>query len=93
MVVEGTKTEKRHQPTVRGVVVSDKMMKTRVIEVKHGRQHRLYHKKMISSSRLFVHDEKNESHTGDVVLAALSRPLSKNKHFRLVKVLEKRVTQ
>mgnify|MGYP001612974876 CR=1 FL=1 len=92
MLAEGN-TRQRHQQQVRGVVLSDKMMKTRVIEVKYGRPHRLYHKNMMRRTKIFVHDEKNESHVGDVVLASLSRPLSKNKHFRLVRILEKKVTQ
>ena len=87
--------EKRdnNRKVLTGMVMSDKMMKTRVIEVKYGRPHRLYHKNMMRRTKIFVHDEKNESHVGDVVLASLSRPLSKNKHFRLVKILEKKVTQ
>lgn len=72
---------------IRGVVVSDKMNKTRVIEIERTKQHRLYKKKQVSSRRLFVHDEKNESKVGDFIVATSVRPLSKNKSFRLLKVL------
>jgi small subunit ribosomal protein S17 len=78
---------------VRGVVVSDKMTKTRVIEVRRTQNHRLYHKKLIHQKRLFVHDEKNESKMGDVVMAESTRPLSRHKNFRLIKIIEKRVAE
>ena len=75
---------------IEGVVVRDKMSKTRVIEVKRLKRHALYGKGLIRRSRFFVHDEKNVSQMGDKVLCISTRPLSKNKNFRLVKVLEKR---
>lgn len=84
-------TEKKIQQTIKGTVVSDKMSKTRVVEVSRTVRHRLYHKNIKQSVRFFVHDEKNEAKVGDVVLAASTRPLSRNKNFRLVKILEKRV--
>jgi|GEM_PF-1033271 len=85
-----TAAPRKEPRSIRGVVVSDKMNKTRVIEVKRTFQHRLYHKNLVRGSRLFVHDEKNESKVGDFVSAVSTRPLSKYKHFRLLKVLEKR---
>ena len=84
--------EKRRQ-VVKGVVVSDKMMKTRIIEVKRSLQHRLYQKKLIRKTRFFIHDEKNEAKLGDTVLAEATRPLSRNKSFRLVKIVEKRAAE
>ena len=78
---------------VKGVVVSDKMLKTRVIEVRRTQDHRLYHKKLIHQKRLFIHDEKNESKLGDVVMAESTRPLSRHKSFRLIKIVEKRVAE
>jgi len=86
-------TSEKKRQVVKGVVVSDKMTKTRVIEIKRTLRHRLYQKGLVRRSRLFIHDEKEESKIGDVVLAAATRPLSKHKHFQLMKVLEKRVTQ
>jgi small subunit ribosomal protein S17 len=91
---EGAKApaEARHQAqTVRGVVVSDKMNKTRVIEIRRTVKHGLYTKSLVRRSKLFVHDEKNESKVGDLVMAVATRPISRHKNFRLMKVLEKRV--
>lgn len=87
------KNQEGRKQVVRGVVVSDKMTKTRVIEIKRTQDHRLYHKKLIHQKRLFIHDEKNESKIGDVVMAESTRPLSRHKNFRLVKIVEKRVTE
>lgn len=80
----------RLEQVVRGIVVSDKMMKTRIIEVKRNKRHTLYHKSLSRKTRLFVHDEKNESKTGDLIEAAQTRPLSRHKNFRLLKVISKR---
>ena len=83
----------RHRQVIKGLVVSDKMTKTRVVEVKRIFRHRLYQKQLIRQNRFFIHDENNESKTGDLVLAVSTRPLSRHKNFRLVKVLEKRVEE
>jgi small subunit ribosomal protein S17 len=85
-----TKAKKVNQ-TIKGIVVSDKMSKTRVVEVRRHIRHGLYQKNLTRRSRFFIHDEKNEAKVGDVVMAAATRPLSKSKNFRLVKILEKRV--
>jgi small subunit ribosomal protein S17 len=86
-----TPTERTKARIIEGVVVSDKMDKTRVIEIRRTVQHGLYHKRQVKKSRLFIHDEKNVSKLGDRIQAVSSRPLSKNKAFRLVKVVEKKV--
>lgn len=86
---EGSGARGRAQ-IVQGVVVRDKMSKTRVIELLRGKQHYLYSKKMARKVKLFIHDENNESHIGDKVMAVASRPISRNKSFRLLKVLEKK---
>jgi len=72
-----------------GVVVSDKMDKTRVIVVSRNTMHKRYHKVLRQSGRLYAHDEKNESHTGDRVQIVETRPLSKLKRWRVSQVLEK----
>lgn len=82
---------KKVRPTIRGVVVSDKMNKTRVVEVQRRLTHGLYHKGINRRTRMFVHDEKNESKVGDLVRAESTRKLSKNKSFRIIQVLERRV--
>jgi small subunit ribosomal protein S17 len=83
----------KHRQEIRGVVVSDKMNKTRVIETKRSTRHSLYQKNVSRSSKIFVHDEKNESRVGDVITAVATRPLSRHKQFTLLKVVEKRVEQ
>jgi small subunit ribosomal protein S17 len=76
--------------TIKGVVVSDKMTKTCIVETSRAVRHGLYHKALKRQSRVFVHDEKNEAKTGDTVIAVFDRPLSKHKSFRLLKIVEKR---
>ena len=90
---EGKARADKRRQVLRGVVVSDKMTKTRVIEVKRVNRHRLYHKNLVRRTRLLIHDEKNESKIGDVVMAVATSPMSRHKNFRLVKVLETRVVQ
>ncbi|MBY0369043.1 30S ribosomal protein S17 [bacterium] len=81
--------KKKNTQSVRGVVTSDKMDKTRIIEVKRSLRHGLYQKGLTRKTSFFIHDEKNESKTGDLVVAVATRRLSKNKSFRLLKILEK----
>ena len=82
---------KKHRQTIKGVVVSDKMSKTRVIEVQRNFRHRLYQKNLKMTHKFLVHDEKNESKIGDTVLVAATRPLSRKKNFTLIEIVEKRV--
>ena len=72
-----------------GVVVSDKMDKTRVVVVERRVPHPLYKKVIKRRSKFYVHDENNESHVGDKVLIEESRPISKLKRWRLIKIVEK----
>jgi small subunit ribosomal protein S17 len=72
-----------------GVVVSDKMDKTVVVEVEDIRQHRLYQKTIRRTSRLKAHDEQNAAGTGDIVRLAETRPLSATKRWRVVEVIQK----
>ena len=74
-----------------GVVVSDKMDKTRVVVVSWNTTHARYHKVLRRSSRFHAHDEKNESHTGDRVQIVETRPMSKLKRWRIAQILEKSV--
>ena len=75
--------------TLQGRVVSDKMDKTVTVLVERQVQHPLYGKFIRRSTKVHAHDEANECGVGDVVLVEQSRPLSKSKSWRLVKVLEK----
>lgn len=72
-----------------GVVVSDKMDKTIVVEVSSNKPHPLYKKVVRRTSRVFAHDEGNEAHVGDKVVVRECRPLSRHKSWRLIKVLER----
>ncbi len=76
---------------MRGKVVSDKMDKTIVVEIATRKSHPLYGKRTKFSRRFKAHDELNEAHIGDTVEIMETRPLSRDKHFRLVKVIEKAV--
>ena len=72
-----------------GVVTSDKMSKTRRVEIPRLVKHPRYGKYIRRRTVCHVHDEKNESHQGDTVEIMESRPMSKTKHWRLVRVVIK----
>ena len=72
-----------------GIVVSDKMDKTIVVAVKDSVKHPLYKKIMKRTVKFKAHDENNECGIGDRVTIMETRPLSKDKHWRLVKIIEK----
>ena len=72
-----------------GTVLSDKMDKTIVVAVEDSYQHPLYKKTMKRTYKLKAHDEHNECGIGDTVEVMETRPLSKDKRWRLVRVIEK----
>ena len=72
-----------------GVVVSNKMDKTIVIAVKRKVKHPIYHKFVNKTSKFYAHDEANSCNIGDTVKIAETRPLSKNKNWRLVEIIER----
>ena len=72
-----------------GYVVSDKMQKTIVVELEDRKPHPLYKKTMRTNSKVKVHDENETAGVGDLVCIEETRPLSKDKHFRLVEIIEK----
>ena len=72
-----------------GVVVSDKMDKTITIAVKNRVRHPLYGKIMNRTTKIKAHDEKNECAIGDTVRVMETRPLSHDKRWRLVEIIEK----
>ena len=76
---------------LRGKVVSDKMDKTIVVEISTKKSHPLYGKRVKFSRKFMAHDENNEAKLGDIVEIMETRPLSKDKHFRLIKIVEKAV--
>jgi small subunit ribosomal protein S17 len=75
-----------------GTVSSDKMEKTITVSVETVKQHPLYKKTIRTSKKYMAHDENNEAKTGDVVKIMETRPLSKNKRWRLVEIVRKAET-
>ena len=81
--------ERNLRKTRVGTVVSDKMDKTIVVAVKDSVQHPLYKKILKRTVKFKAHDENNECGIGDRVMIMETRPLSKDKHWRMVKIVEK----
>ena len=84
-----TETTRAFRKTRIGTVVSDKMDKTIVVAVEDSYQHPLYKKTMKRTYKLKAHDENNECGIGDTVEVMETRPLSKDKRWRLVRIIEK----
>ena len=82
-------TERNLRKTRTGKVVSDKMDKTVVVAIEDNVQHPLYKKIVKRTVRLKAHDENNECKVGDRVLVMETRPLSKDKRWRAVEIIEK----
>ena len=81
---------KRNERKVRvGKVVSDKMQKTIVVAIEELVQHKLYKKSVKRTVKFKAHDENQQAHIGDLVSIMETRPLSKQKHWRLVNIVEK----
>lgn len=81
--------ERNLRKTRIGVVVSDKMDKTIVVAVRDNVRHPLYNKIVKKTYKLKAHDEKNECGMGDTVRVMETRPLSKDKRWRLVEIIER----
>ena len=84
-----TENTRAFRKTRVGTVVSDKMDKTIVVAVEDSYQHPLYKKTMKRTYKLKAHDENNECGIGDTVEVMETRPLSKDKRWRLTKIIEK----
>ena len=72
-----------------GYVISDKMDKTVIVQVGSSKAHRLYRKTVQQRSRFKVHDEKNECGVGDLVRIAETKPISREKRWRVLEIVEK----
>ena len=81
--------QKMHRREFVGIVTSDKMTKTRVVMVERRLAHAKYGKYMTSRTKYKAHDEKNEYKVGDRVLIVESRPLSRDKRWRVEKLIER----
>ena len=82
-------SDRNLRKTRTGLVVSDKMDKTIVVAIEDNVRHPLYKKIIKRTVRLKAHDEKNECRVGDRESIMETRPLSKDKHWRLVEIIEK----
>ena len=81
--------ERNLRKTRVGVVASNKMEKSISIKVERKFRHPIYGKFIMKTKKLMAHDEQNECHIGDIVRIMETRPLSKNKSWRLVEVIER----
>ncbi len=72
-----------------GLVVSNKMDKSVIVQIDHREKHPIYGKFVKRRSRFVAHDENNDCNIGDTVLIGETRPLSKNKCWRLVEIIER----
>lgn len=88
---EQANTERALRKVREGMVVSDKMDKTIVVQVEDRVQHRLYGKIQTKTIKLKAHDENNEAGVGDRVRIMETRPTSATKRWRLIKIVEKAV--
>ena len=86
---EQTAAQRNTRKVLQGLVVSDKMDKTVVVEVENRVKHAVYGKVMRRTSRLKVHDETNDCGIGDRVQIMETRPLSATKRWRVVEILER----
>jgi small subunit ribosomal protein S17 len=84
-----TSVQKANKQILQGIVVSDKMAKTIVVEITMRKLHPLYKKYVTRSKRIKAHDENNEAHIGDTVRVVEVRPISKDKCWRLAEIVEK----
>jgi len=88
--VEGsTAIERTSRKTRVGLVVSDKMMKTVVVSIERRVEHPVYGKMVRRTKKLKAHDEQNVAKTGDTVRIMETRPLSKDKRWRVVEIIER----
>ncbi len=90
MTNNGQQASPRNARKVRvGVVVSDKMQKTVVVKIDRRVPHPMYGKMVTRSSKVKAHDEENSAKAGDTVRIMETRPLSKDKRWRVVEILER----
>ncbi len=83
--------ERNKRKVRRGTVVSDAMDKTVVVEITTSKRHPLYGKRVNYSKKIKAHDELNEINVGDIVEIMETRPLSKDKYFRVTRLVQKAV--
>ena len=87
--METTATERNSRKERVGKVVSNKMQKSITVALDRKVKHPIYGKFMTKTTKFMAHDEKNEANIGDTVRIMETRPMSKNKRWRLVEIVEK----
>lgn len=87
--IAASAADRNQRKVMRGVVTSNKMQKTVVVQVDRKVRHPLYEKFISKRTKLYAHDENSEAKVGDVVELAQTRPLSKLKSWRLVRIIQK----
>jgi small subunit ribosomal protein S17 len=87
--VRSTEFERNSRKTRVGMVVSDKMQKTVVVSIERRVQHPVYGKMVRRTKKLKAHDEQNAAKMGDTVRIMETRPLSKDKRWRVVEIIER----
>jgi small subunit ribosomal protein S17 len=87
--MENAEIQRNSRKLVVGKVVSNKPDKTIIVLVERRKKHPIYDKILKKSTRFMAHDEKNECNMGDIVELMETRPLSKTKRWRLVKIVER----
>ncbi len=85
---EPVQTRTRRKERI-GLVVSDKMNKSILVAIQRQVKHPIYGKFIKKTTKLMAHDEKDDAHQGDTVRIVETRPLSKNKRWRLIEVIER----
>ena len=86
---ESEAAQRNSRKTRVGMVVSDKMQKTVVVSIERRVQHPVYGKMVRRTKKLKAHDEQNEAKTGDTVRIMETRPLSKDKRWRVVEIMQR----
>lgn len=81
--------ERNDRKVMQGMVTSNKMSKTLVIQIDRKVKHPMYEKFVSRRTKLYAHDEKGEAKVGDIVEVVQTRPLSKLKRWRLVRIIQK----
>ena len=89
VIATGAEETRNNRKTREGLVVSNKMDKTAVVAVVERVRHPKYGKFMMRTKKLYAHDETNDANIGDKVRVMETRPLSKNKRWRVVEILER----
>ena len=88
-VEQGAQKPRSERKTARGVVMSNKMDKTLVVQVNRKVRHPVYEKFVSKRTKLYAHDEKGEASLGDIVEIVQTRPMSKLKRWRLLRIVQK----